>query len=175
MAGAKGRSGRNSEGAKNGALGGRPRTRKRSIDWAKVSIYAQAHAPENEIRLALDITDDLLGPAELEKFRATIARGHAVYRLALRREIHTRGKRGRGDGTDGSVNALALQARNTLDWDRQIPTQEVAPDLGTARARLGDLLLRLAQQTSAVEGRHVSVLDVINREANTTDPEDDGK
>ena len=79
--------------------------------------------------------------------------------------MHKRGRHTNPKGTDGSVNALSLQARNTLDWDRQLPTQEVPPDLGTARARLSDMLLRLAQQVSAVEGRHVPVLEIIQREA----------
>lgn len=151
---------------------GRPR-KPREIPWAKVEDYASAHAPEADIRLALDITDAMLGPAELEKFRAIVARGHAMYRLNLRRLVRRRGERSNPKGTDGSVNALALQARNTLDWDRQIPTQEVPPDLGTARARLSDLLLRLAQQTSSVEGRHVSVAEMLSRESAAT--KDDGK
>lgn len=149
-------------GARPGS--GRPPAPK-GLDWAAVRRYAETHAPEAEIRTALEITDAQLGPAETERLRNEIAKGHAVYRLKLREEIARRGRKTRSDGTDGSVNALALQARNTLDWDKQVPTQEVPPDLGTARQRLGDLILRLAQHASSVEGRRVSPLEIVHRES----------
>lgn len=167
MAGAKGRSGKTTGGAKPGA----GRKRSRAINWGLVLLYAKSGAQEKDIIASLDLNDSQLGPAELDKLRATIVRGNALARVELLRDIHVRSKRTKSDGTDGSVNAQALRARNLLDWDRQIPTQEVEPDLGTARTRLGDIMLRLAQQASQVEGRHISVLELLKREADLANAE----
>jgi len=121
-------------------------------------------SPEETIIRGLDIPESaLLNQAELARFRREIAIGHAKYELELRRAIRSRGqKSGRWAG---SVNALALQARNILDWDKQIPAQETEPDLGTARQRLRDLFALLAKSRSETEGRPVTVLELLHREA----------
>lgn len=141
----------------------------RTIDWNRVTHFARNGVEENTIRLALDLTDDLFDAATIDRFKKIIARGHALHRADLEVRINQRGKR--TVENDGAVNILKMQAKEKLGWEREIPTQEVAPDLGTARSRLGDILLRLAQQTSQVEGRHVSVLEMLQREAETK-PED---
>ena len=134
------------------------------IDWRSVSEAAEAGADETEIIRALGISELALeDPANLTRFRDDIARGHARYKLELRKIIKARGQK--TTRSAGSVNALALQARNLLDWDKQIPTQEVEPDLGTARQRLRDLFVKLALARSEVEGRTVTALELLHREA----------
>jgi hypothetical protein len=166
VAGTKGRGGGKRPGA------GRPRTKapappkrpKSDIPWAAVRDAAQAGATEQEIVRAFEISDaSLSDPAILTRFRDEIARGHARQAVDLRVEIQRRGKRtARGSG---SVNALSLQARNILDWDKQIPAQDVEPDLGTARQRLRDLFVKLAQARSEIEGKRVTALELLHREA----------
>lgn len=113
---------------------------------------------------ALVIVDAALeDPAQLARFREEISIGHARYQLELREQIKRRGNRSTRNA--GSVNALALQARNILDWDRQIPAQEPEPDLGTARQRLRDLFGRLAAARSDIEGKRVDVIELLYREA----------
>ena len=108
----------------------------------------------------------------LTEFRSELAACHARYAVELRQEIRRRGKRSAKNA--GSVNALALQARNVLDWDRQLPNQETEPDLGTARQRLRDLFVQLARARSEVEGRTVTVLDLLHREAQADRRDGDG-
>jgi len=167
MAGTKGRGGGKRPGA------GRPRSRpapapkpSRPIPWAAVREAATAGATEQEIVRAFEIPDAALSaPAILTRFRDEIARGHARQAVDLRTEIQRRGRRTtRGAG---SVNALSLQARNILDWDKQLPAQETEPDLGTARQRLKDLFVKLAQARSEIEGKKVTVLELLHREATT--------
>lgn len=135
-----------------------------AIPWQLVQKHAEAGAPEREITTALGITEAMLQDRPTaDRFKITIDRGHAVYKLALRDQIKARGHR-TSKGA-GSVNALALQARNHLDWDRDIPQQMMAPDLVGARERLRDTLTRLAAARSEIEGKVITPLEVIYREA----------
>ncbi len=84
--------------------------------------------------------------------------------LAVRiKERSSRSKR-----NDGSVNALALRARNLLGWDRQGIQDEQKPDLTGARERLRLELQKLAQNNEALLGRpitaeHVFFHDIFGR------------
>ena len=166
MSGVKGKSGGVRPGAvrKSTRKNSRERpSKKPSIDWISVEFFAKNGISEADIRASLGISDTFLDAVATDRFKTLVARGHARHRVDLELRINRRGVR--TSEADGSVNILALQARNKLDWDRQIPTQEAEPDLGTARLRLGDLLVRLAQQTSQVARRHVSVLEMLKLEA----------
>jgi hypothetical protein len=133
---------------------------------------AEAGAEETEIIRALEIPESALeDQVVLTRFRDSIAVGHARFLLELRQAIRRRGLRTPKGA--GSVNALALQARNHLDWDKLLPAQETEPDLGTARQRLKDLLARLAESRSEIEGRNVSMLELLEREAKTVEPSRD--
>lgn len=137
---------------------------------AAIRAAAEAGANETEIIRALGLPDALLADAGvLTKFRAEIVSGHARYAIDLRQQIRRRGLR--TSNTSGSVNALALQARNILDWDKLLPAQESEPDIATARQRLRDLFVKLAQSTSEVEGRTVTALELLHREAQRAEPE----
>jgi hypothetical protein len=168
VAGAKGRSGGRRPGAGRPRSPGKPAPPPRPpvppINWKAVREAADAGADEREIIRGLGIPDEALqDPATLAQLRAEITAGHARQKLELRRTIRNRGlKTLKGAG---SVNALALQARNVLEWDKELPTQEVEPDLGTARQRLRDLLVKLAQARTEVEGRKVTPLELLHREA----------
>jgi hypothetical protein len=167
----KSRSEARSKGAKSRRHGGRRARAGRpaggpapAIDWSAVHAAARTGAPEQTIIKALEIPEAAIAdPAVLTRFRQMIARAHAAYELELRGEIRNRGLRTRRNS--GSVNALSLQARNVLDWDKQLPAQESEPDLTTARQRLRDLFTRLAENRSQVEGRKVTVLELLHREA----------
>lgn len=143
---------------------GRPRKQPRPLPWKAIAEAARDGATEDEIirglRLAIEALND---PEQLARFRDELAIGHAHYKLELRKSIRRRGQR--TSETAGSVHALALQARNVLDWDSQIPAQETEPDLQTARQRLRDLVVRLAYSRSEVEGRPVTPLELLHREA----------
>lgn len=134
------------------------------IPWKDVERYATSGAPEAEIATALGITEAVLQDRVVaDRFRAAIVRGHAQFKVGLREQIKLRGnKTNKGAG---SVNALALQARNHLDWDREVPQQLAAPDLAGARERLRDTLIRLAAARSEVEATVISPLEIIYREA----------
>ena len=143
---------------------GRPRKpRKTTVPWKRVLEAAKAGAQENEIVSAMGLEPMLADQTLLTRFRDELARGHASYRLQLRTAIKRRGLR--SWERSGSVNALALQARNILEWDKQIPTQEMEPDLGTARQRLRDLLVKLAEARTKIEGRRVTPLALLYHEA----------
>lgn len=159
-----------SKGTHGGSRGGgRPRKHPPKLPWRRITRNAKAGATEEEIVRGLQLNVQALNdPVTLTKFRDVIASGHAAYRLHLRQAIKLRGLRTH-EGA-GSVNALALQARNVLDWDSQIPAQETEPDLGTARQRLRDLIVRLAESRSQIEGRPVTPLELLSREAQA-DPE----
>jgi hypothetical protein len=138
---------------------GRPRT----INWKAVEkAFDAPGATEQTVIKALEIPDVVLeNPEILARLRRCADVARAKYELQLRGAIRDRGlhtKRGAG-----SVNALALQARNLLDWDRQMPTQETQPDLTTARQRLSDLFGRLAEARSEIEGRKVTVEELLHR------------
>lgn len=109
----------------------------------------------------------LADPVALARFRDELAVGHAAYKIGLRMAIKDRGSRTRRGA--GSVNALALQARNHLDFDRQIPSQETEPDLGTARQRLEDLGVKLAAARSEIEGKTVTLGMLLEREVKAID------
>jgi hypothetical protein len=170
VAGAKGRSG----GRRAGAGGPRKRPPRpkaaAALPWQKISAAARSGAPEEEIITGLQLPNGALDdPSNLLRFRDEIAKGHAAYKLELRQTIRARGlkSRVRENEVAGSVNALGLQARNVLDWDKQIPGQETEPDLGTARERIKDLLAKAAKARSEIEGKVVTVLDLLAREAET--------
>ncbi len=161
MARAKAKSAK-SKKQRGGERAGAGRPAAGEIPWKKVQEHAEDGAPEAEIIRGLAIPEAALqDPAVLARFRAAIDAGHGRYKLALRRSINRRGQR----TTDkaGSVNALALQARNVLDWDKQLPTQEAEPDLTTARQRLRDILERLAKARTQVEGKPVTLVELLAR------------
>lgn len=134
------------------------------MPWGDVQRYAEKGAPEQEIIDAFGISEDQLAQLEIsEHFRAALKRGHALYRLRLRERIEIRGNHTHRGA--GSVHALALQARNHLDWDREVPRMERPPDLVGARERLRSTLERLAKARSQVEGRTVTPLELVQREA----------
>jgi hypothetical protein len=134
-----------------------------------VKTAAETDTEEAEVIRALGISElALADPVNLTRFRDELARGHALYKLELRQTIRQRGQR--SSKSAGSVNALALQARNILEWDKQLPTQETEPDLGTARQRLRDLFVKLSQSRSEIEGKPVTVLELLHREAETDRP-----
>ena len=134
------------------------------IPWDAVRAAAEVGATEAEIVRALGIPGAALDDsASLARFREEIARGGGVLRLRLRARIDARGRK--TSRTSGSVNALSLQARNHLDWDKLLPSQETEPDLSTARPRLRDLVVRLAAAQSETYGRTISPLELLAREA----------
>lgn len=162
MAGRKGRSG----GPRPGA--GAKRRRAVPVPWRRVEAAARVGATEEEIVRGLPLPPGALeDPANLTRFRDALAVGHALYRLDLRTLIKRRGRRTVEQA--GSVNALALQARNVLDWDTQVPEKEPDQDLGTARSRLLALVGRLAAARSEIEGRPVTPLEVLFRESHLED------
>jgi len=165
MSGKKGRSG----GLRPGGEKGRPRKPARerkpaSLPWKKIQEAAASGAEEPEIVRGLEISEaSLQNQVTLARFRDVIAVGRARFLLELRRTIKARGLRTNKGA--GSVNALALQARNYLDFDKLLPSQETEPDLGTSRQRLKDLLVRAAESRSEIEGKRVTPLELLDREA----------
>jgi hypothetical protein len=147
-------------GRRTGA--GRPRVRPKTLPWQLIRRAAANRATEAEIISALRIPDSALAdPAVPARFREEISIAHARHDLELRHSIRRRGLRTTRHA--GSVNALAMQARNSLDWDRQVPAEEGEPDLATSRQRLRDMLMRLAEARSEVEGRPVTALELLYR------------
>lgn len=134
------------------------------LPWTLIRQAAEAGTPPNVIidAYALPLARLEL-PGVKERFQRTMREGHAVYEIQLRLDIKWRGKYTKRNA--GSVNALALQARNILDWDRGLEGQDQAPDLGTARQRLRDLFEKLAKARTDIEGRPVSILELLHREA----------
>lgn len=169
MSGKRGRSG--------GPRPGQGRPRKPAISkpqkppklpWRKIQEAAGAGAEEPEIVRGLEISEaSLQNQVTLARFRDVIAVGRARFLLELRRTIKARGLRTNKGA--GSVNALALQARNYLDFDKLLPSQEAEPDLGTARQRLKDLIVRAAEARSEIEGKRVTPLELLDREARAVD------
>ena len=163
MAGRKQHSG----GARHGT--GRPRGKPKpsppppALPWVAIRDAAAAGATEAEILKAYGIDEgQLADPVMLARFRQELETGLARYKIALRMAIKDRGNRTRRGA--GSVNALALQARNHLDFDKLIPAQETEPDLGTARQRLADLGAKMASAVSEREGRTVTLAMLLERE-----------
>lgn len=134
------------------------------MPWKKIQEAAASGAEEVEIVRGLEISEvSLQNQVTLARFRDVIAVGRARFLLELRRTIKARGLRTNKGA--GSVNALALQARNYLDFDKLLPSQETEPDLGTSRQRLKDLLVRAAESRSEIEGKRVTPLELLDREA----------
>jgi len=128
------------------------------IDWVQVKRFADIGSSEAEIIQGLGITDaQLKDSAVAQRLRAAVTQGTAFKALVLQETIH---KVAMGD-SKGGANTLALEARNRLDWDKQIGTQEQAPDLTSAHARLRLTLERLAKVKSEEEGRDVSPVSVL--------------
>jgi hypothetical protein len=130
------------------------------IAWARVREAAEVGSTEEDIVAALGISAATLAdPDTLARFRAVVTLGNARARLELQAAIAKRGTRTvRGAG---SVNALALRARNLLDWDKGLIAQEVAPDTSAAHSRLRQTLERLAAKYSVEFGRSVSAAEVL--------------
>jgi hypothetical protein len=167
MAGTKGKGG----GRRPGAGRHRKRPAKPKpieLPWMMIREAAAAGATEAEILKAYRIEETALGdPPTLARFRTELEGGLARYKIGLRMSIKDRGNRTRRGA--GSVNALALQARNYLDFDKQIPAQETEPDLGTARQRLEDLGEKMAGAASEREGKTVTLAMLLEREVRAID------
>lgn len=143
------------------------------IPWVEIHEAACAGVQEREIITALGLDEQHLraSPAALDKFRGIVARGHAWCRVNLQVEIDERSRRTHRNA--GSVNVLALRARNLLGWDRQRRDVATEPDLTTARERLRARLMKLAEQRSQAEWRPVTPAMILAREALGDWPEDD--
>ena len=79
----------------------------------------------------------------MQRFDVTLARGHARYRLWVRKEIKARGAKTHKGA--GSVNLLALLARNLLAFDRA-GGPYTPPDLTGARERVRDVVEKLREK-----------------------------
>jgi hypothetical protein len=128
--------------------------------WSRVQEYAEAGATEQDIIAGLGISEEALRKPEIaQRLHDIVAKGNALARLELQTAIHSRGKKSPKGA--GSVNALALRARNLLDWDRQTAMQEPPPDLTAAHARLRLTLERLAKAASEERGRDVTPAEIL--------------
>src|SRR5690349_15255322 len=65
----------------------------RSIEWNLVTRYARTGIGDKDIRVALDITDDLLDPVSAARFAKIISRGHAQHRVDLQIRLNERGRK----------------------------------------------------------------------------------
>jgi len=176
VAGAKGRSGGprpNSGGARPGA--GRPRNPPPKAPappktdpfigvLREAQDYAEAGAEESTILAVLGARHGfdeakLKAEGRLAVFRRTIAVGLEICRADLLLEIKRRGVRSKKNA--GSVNILALRARNLAGWDRQGIEDEQKPDLTGARERLRFLLEKLARNKTAELHREVTPEEVL--------------
>jgi hypothetical protein len=134
---------------------------------AQVREYAEAGVEEATIVSVLKIDEaKLKAEGRLTAFREAVAYGQEVCRAELMLQIKRRSTRTRRN--DGSVNALALRARNLLNWDRQGIQDEQKPDLSGARERLRLELQKLAANYEAQLGRpiepeHVLFQDIFGR------------
>jgi hypothetical protein len=134
------------------------------IDWSAVWNAAVTAATAPEIIKGLRIPEAALAPPHVvEAFRRVVEAGNGAGLLQLKRLVARRSMESRR--SDGSSNVLALRARNELDYDRQLPAQETEPDLGTARPRLRELLIRMAAAQSEIRGRTVSPAELLAEEA----------
>ena len=94
------------------------------VPWRAVQRAAESGAPFEEIVAGLEISVDALQDKDIqEQMRAIIDRGNFKFKLRLRRAIKKRGI------DEGSVNSLALMARNTLERDQALAQVQAAPDL----------------------------------------------
>ena len=97
-----------------------------------------------------------------ERFQREVAQWGQHGQLELLADIRDRAKRSKRNS--GSVNAMALRARNLLNWDRQALGTEAEPDLSVAHERLRDELVKLAAVRSQIEGRTVTVPDLFHKD-----------
>lgn len=116
--------------------------RKPGVPWREIERAANAGSPYEEIVAGVAIAaSDLQNPAVQERIKVVVEQGNAKYKLRLRRAIKKRGIE------EGSVNSLALMARNSLDWDQQMAQQGTqAPDLAGVGVRLVELVEKLAKR-----------------------------
>lgn len=130
-------------GARAGA--GRPP----GVPWQEIEREAMAGAPYDEIVGGLDIPPEFLQDAAVqERIKGIVDRGNTKFKLRLRRAIKKRGI------DDGSVNSLALMARNNLEWDQQFQGGgQGAPDTAGIGIRIAEVLEKLAKRPpAAAEG-----------------------
>lgn len=136
--------------AGNAATAPRGRGRPRTVSWTDVRRLAQLGSNLEEIVAALDISPEVLrDPAIIARFRREIDGAHARLKVSLRQRIQ---QRGRGKGR-GSPNVLALQARNTLGWDRPrdpASAKDTRPDAEAAIAELERMLEAVRKQYRAI-------------------------
>jgi len=141
------------------------------LPWSEIITAARAGVDERRIMDAYRLDEqNLRDLGVLERFRQEVHAGNAFKEVHLRVEIDTRGKQSRRNA--GSVNILALEARNVLKWDRQQKSQEKVPDLASAKERLRTTLERLAEQRTEMEGRPITPAMILHREATGEWPED---
>lgn len=144
--------------AQKGPGGARPgggRVKAGGIPFAQVREYAEAGCTAEDITEALGISQETLNdPETLARFRDVVKRGNAMGRLLLQEAIAKRGRRTVKGA--GSVNALAIRARNLLDWDKGLTEQEPSPDLTSAHARLRCTFEKLAAAKTEEFGRLVT-------------------
>lgn len=114
------------------------------VPWGRVRKAAEAGAPYEEIISGLEIPAEALQQrAVQEKLRTEIDKGNTKFKLRLRAAIKYRGIK------EGSVNSLALMARNALDWDQQLAQAQAPPDLTGIGARLADLVEKAVKRAGA--------------------------
>jgi hypothetical protein len=134
------------------------------VPWAKVRQFAQAGADEVRILRGLGLEEQRLRELGCwDRFQRDVAQWNQQGQLELLSDIRDRSKRSKRNS--GSVNAMALRARNQLGWDRQVLGQESEPDLSVAHERLREELVKLAGVRSQIEGRTVTVPDLFFRDA----------
>jgi len=111
------------------------------VPWREIERAAAAGSPYEEIVGGIDIAlEDLQDRATQEQIRGVVERGNLKFKLRLRRAIKKRGIE------QGSVNSLALMARNALDWDQQLAQQgQQPPDMAGVGVRLVELIEKLAK------------------------------
>lgn len=101
----------------------------------------------------------LKAEGRLATFRQTVALGLEVCRAEL--IVATKRRATRTKKNDGSVNAMALRARNLLGWDRHSVQDEQKPDLTGAKERLRFILEKLARNKSTEMGKPVTPQQVL--------------
>jgi len=133
-------------GARAGA-GRKPGPQAGRVPWREIERAAAAGAPYDEIVGGIDIApEDLQDRATQERIRGSVERGNLKFKLRLRRAIKKRGIE------QGSVNSLALMARNALDWDQQLAQQgQQPPDMAGVGVRLVELIEKLAKGGKVAE------------------------
>jgi hypothetical protein len=130
------------------------------IAWAQVRQFAEAGCNEEDIVAALAISSETLNdPETLARFQGMVKRGNALARILLQESIAKRGTRTIKGA--GSVNALALRARNLLAWDKGLEEQVPPPDQRGAHAALRNTLERLAAVKTQEYGRLVTPAHIL--------------